>query len=235
MVSISPRTIIITAPVVPKLSPVAKMADEMEIYEEMDTDGGPRKRRRLNHLSPDERAMRRKLKNRVAAQVARDRKKARMDELEEMIAQLEQENQKLRSENLSLNSRQETLSNENNSLRSRLNLPTAPSAPSANAVAPGQSLLVKQDVRSNFESAALDVVPLQKEPACALKISTHCLAWMMTASLICCLASCSKSKMVASQQTTSPLLPVAPLKPAQNSLHPAWWGPQQQSWNPSKN
>jgi len=232
MVSISPRTIIITAPVVPKLSPVAKMADEMETYEEMDTDGGPRKRRRLNHLSPDERAMRRKLKNRVAAQVARDRKKARMDELEEMIAQLEQENQKLRSENLSLNSRQETLANENNSLRSQLNMP---SAPSAHTVAPGQSLLVKQDVRSNFESAALDVVPLQKEPTHALQISSHCLAWMMTASLICCLASCNKSKMVASQQMTSQLPSVATLKPAQNSLHPAWWGPQQQSWNPSKN
>jgi len=259
MVSLTHRTIIISAPIAPRLSPIAQMADEMDDeMEMMDSDGGPQKRRRLTHLSPDERQMRRKLKNRVAAQDARDRKKARMDELEELIAQLENENQKLRSENLSLNSRQESLSSENDNLRTRLNLPTpvapmkapatpmkSPTAPintasapplSSHIVAPGQSLLVKQEVRSNFESAALNFVSLQKEPACALQISTHCLAWMMTASLICCLASCDKSKTAVSQLRTSPQLTAfSALKPAQHSLPPSWWGPQQQSWNPSKN
>ncbi|XP_047488432.1 LOW QUALITY PROTEIN: uncharacterized protein LOC125038859 [Penaeus chinensis] len=47
-----------------------------------------RKRQRLDHLSMEEKIMRRKLKNRVAAQTARDRKKQRMDQLEAEIDEL---------------------------------------------------------------------------------------------------------------------------------------------------
>jgi len=57
-----------------------------------------RKRKRADYskLSPDERNLKRKLKNRMSAQQARDRKKTYVNELEERIAQLEKENNYLR-------------------------------------------------------------------------------------------------------------------------------------------
>ncbi|XP_040432579.1 X-box-binding protein 1 isoform X2 [Cygnus olor] len=81
-----------------------------------------RKRQRLTHLSPEEKALRRKLKNRVAAQSARDRKKARMTELEQQVVELEEENQKLLLENQLLREKTCSLSLENQELRCRLGL-----------------------------------------------------------------------------------------------------------------
>lgn len=64
-----------------------------------------RKRQRLDHLTREEKIMRRKLKNRVAAQSARDRKKARMDELEEQVMVLQAERNTLLEENRALRER----------------------------------------------------------------------------------------------------------------------------------
>ncbi|XP_033828215.1 LOW QUALITY PROTEIN: X-box-binding protein 1 [Periophthalmus magnuspinnatus] len=90
------------------------------------TSVGPpvRKRQRLTHLSPEEKALRRKLKNRVAAQTARDRKKAKMGELEQQVLELEVENQKLHIENRLLREKTTGLITENEELRQRLGLDT---------------------------------------------------------------------------------------------------------------
>ncbi|XP_005488997.2 LOW QUALITY PROTEIN: X-box-binding protein 1 [Zonotrichia albicollis] len=88
----------------------------------METAQPARKRQRLTHLSPEEKALRRKLKNRVAAQSARDRKKARMTELEQQVVELEEENQKLLRENQLLRERTCDLARENHELRCRLGL-----------------------------------------------------------------------------------------------------------------
>lgn len=90
------------------------------------SSAGPpiRKRQRLTHLSPEEKALRRKLKNRVAAQTARDRKKAKMGELEQQVLELELENQKLHIENRLLREKTNGLLTENEELRQRLCLDT---------------------------------------------------------------------------------------------------------------
>ena len=62
----------------------------------------------------------RKLKNRIAAQTARDRKKFRMDELEEAIAQLQTENRLLHQCNDELRSKSSSVAGENDSLRERM-------------------------------------------------------------------------------------------------------------------
>ncbi|CAK6959807.1 LOW QUALITY PROTEIN: X-box-binding protein 1 [Scomber scombrus] len=93
---------------------------------ESNSSAGPpiRKRQRLTHLSPEEKALRRKLKNRVAAQTARDRKKAKMGELEQQVLELELENQKLHIENRLLREKTCGLLTENEELRQRLGLDT---------------------------------------------------------------------------------------------------------------
>ena len=70
----------------------------------------------------------RKLKNRVAAQTARDRKKLRMSELEEALTAMEAENRRLLAENALLKQSSGNLSAENQALKERL-VPPHPSTP----------------------------------------------------------------------------------------------------------
>lgn len=89
-----------------------------EIKMEFEADGTPaRKRANLDHLSPEERLMRRKLKNRVAAQTARDKKKAQTDEMEILISDLQAEKKRLFDENCRLHSVNSKLQVENVSLQ----------------------------------------------------------------------------------------------------------------------
>ena len=87
--------------------------------------GGPpqaRKWQRLMHLNPEEKVLQRKLKNRVAAQTARDWKKAQMSELEQQVVDLEEENQKLLLENQLLQEKTHGFVVENQELRQRLGM-----------------------------------------------------------------------------------------------------------------
>jgi len=77
----------------------------------------PRKRQKLDHLTQEEKMLRRKLKNRVAAQTARDRKKARMDELEDEVSALQNQIKQLTYLTDSLAQKNAQLVKENDILR----------------------------------------------------------------------------------------------------------------------
>ncbi|XP_049661434.1 X-box-binding protein 1 [Accipiter gentilis] len=134
---------------------------------DMEAPQPARKRQRLTHLSPEEKALRRKLKNRVAAQSARDRKKARMTELEQQVVELEEENQKLLLENRLLREKTCSLALENQELRCRLGLGALKTEEESESEVVKESQV--DDIRlvtGSAESAALRLrVPLQQVQA----------------------------------------------------------------------
>jgi len=89
-------------------------------------EGQPRRRRRLNHLTTEEKALRRKLKNRVAAQNARDKKKSESENLKLENEQLLILVQKLEFQAKQRKNSMDQLAEENNILRSRLGLEPIP-------------------------------------------------------------------------------------------------------------
>ncbi|XP_075034653.1 X-box-binding protein 1 [Mixophyes fleayi] len=222
--------------------------------ESVDSDVPPRKRQRLTHLSPEEKALRRKLKNRVAAQTARDRKKARMSELEQQVLDLELENDKLLIENKHLREKSHGLLTENHELRQRLGL----DAQEVKQVEVKQEeeieVLIQsredevRTVTGSAESAALRLcAPLQQEQAQTspnLTASTWILTALIlqTVSLISCWAywrvwtqtCCLRMKESCpgtSKKRRLKELNQIPYPPP----HLLLWGPHQSSWRPLMN
>ncbi|XP_027747882.1 X-box-binding protein 1 isoform X1 [Empidonax traillii] len=213
-----------------------------------------RKRQRLTHLSPEEKALRRKLKNRVAAQSARDRKKARMTELEQQVVELEEENQKLLLENQLLRERTCNLVLENQELRCRLGLDALKTEEEEGEGDESQVVKESQvdDIRlvtGSAESAALRLrVPLQQVQAQQspfLIASTWILmaVTLQTLSLISYWAfwtvwtqRCFSDVLIQSQRAwkswrKSSLEKQIPYQPPSLLL----WGPHQLSWRPLMN
>jgi len=230
---ISPKTIVITA----YSGNHANMQSNQPEYSLLEGDsydfgcdgGGPRKRRRLTHLSPDEKLLRRKLKNRVAAQTARDRKKALMTELEEKIAKLEDENKALRKHNVSLKETTTHLVKENAELKSRL---------SENVQA-----TIKTEPEPN--GSAAPAVPLQKEQVQVVSrwMAQYCaLAAIMSLMISSvCFKEAQMSENASSRKRKQPRPSrrvsggEVSLKQEVDTDHKEWWGSHQQSWNPSMN
>ncbi|KAF7687207.1 hypothetical protein HF521_014435 [Silurus meridionalis] len=137
-----------------------------------------RKRQRLTHLSPEEKALRRKLKNRVAAQTARDRKKAKMGELEQQVLELEHENQKLHMENQMLRERTSDLMSENEELRQRLGLDTLVRKEKVQVLESGKNDLVLLNGSSESAALRLRVPPQQVQAQLSSKLKSS--PWILT-------------------------------------------------------
>ncbi|KAJ8917628.1 hypothetical protein NQ315_000112 [Exocentrus adspersus] len=112
------------------------------------------KKRRLDHLSWEEKIQRKKLKNRVAAQTSRDRKKAKMEQMEQALQQLFSQNEVLVAEYENLKLTNEKLSEENAELHRRLQAPCANCSQSRTVEILPSAARKGHSLSSGFESAA---------------------------------------------------------------------------------
>merc|ERR1712088_591435 len=129
----------------------------LDIKEENTENEAPaRKRANLDHLSPEERMMRRKLKNRVAAQTARDKKKAATDSMEKQLADVQARLQESLDANAQLLKTNTQLQMENASLQKQNSEPQA-------RLSPLCTLPPLSTVLSPPETADLTCVPQQQE------------------------------------------------------------------------
>lgn len=108
--------------------------DEMNMFIDQASYGGdsaddlmddvhlPRKRQRLTHLTPEEKLSRRKLKNRIAAHMARERRKNFMVELEQRYKRLRYENDGLKSRNEQFRHEIDRLGEENKEMKHQIEL-----------------------------------------------------------------------------------------------------------------
>ncbi|XP_002162708.1 X-box-binding protein 1 [Hydra vulgaris] len=135
-----------------------------------------RKRRKLDDFTPQERMIRRKLKNRVAAQSARDRKRERMTELEQIVSRLENENKELKKSNEELKSSMAYLMEQNKELRVRMGIEIENdhTYTQCNGVSDNSIVIKKEEVPSKH--ALLKVSQQQKLKALLVSLITMWIA-----------------------------------------------------------
>jgi X box-binding protein 1 len=193
--------------------------DDSDIDVEVDdlADKKPaRKRQRLDHLSPEEKLQRRKLKNRVAAQTARDRKKARMDDLEAAVKRSEREINKLKAENELLWKLNANLKAENEALKTE-------------SEKKRETVQVAELSEKPFGPAAIISAPQQREQGSRSQPATRNVLVSLLPLLLSMLATSSARPLPSQSQSvkggnssTKSLPSLLPYS------HPTKWPPQRQ-------
>ncbi|CAK1582259.1 unnamed protein product [Parnassius mnemosyne] len=182
----------------------------------------PSRKRRLDHLTWEEKMQRKKLKNRVAAQTSRDRKKAKMDEMENRIKHFMEVNEKLISEVESLKALNERLLSENAKLRSEAAARTVAGAPGPAESQPRQKDGLPPAMRAARLLLAMCLLQTSSPTSTLKSISTPSNN----------LQTPSSKKLMQVLQERLKMSQSGKLESALKELK--WWGPQQSNWNPVK-
>jgi len=222
---------------------IKKEDDEVIFDDEVKSNGPVRKRQRLDHLSFEQKLLRRKLKNRVAAQSARDKKKAKMDELEVVVKSLEKRQTHLADQNKLLHKGIKELQAENKELKEelkkRLTAPACVSCSKRKASAddstscPASPSIVRDKVVSTPIRSAVSInEPQQKEQAVrmALFLIIHGAMWAWTVTGILCLMPIAYHYSTNSKLNCS--APTANRLPVKKRFPDKWWGHHQKAWSP---
>ncbi|XP_022237485.1 X-box-binding protein 1-like [Limulus polyphemus] len=217
---------------------------------------GVRKRERLDHLSLEQKIMRRKLKNRVAAQSARDRKKARLDELEISVKVLEKEVGYLPhlpvlllffSDPVLISGQSFHFLEASISVLMFCFLTIMPDSEKKHKCSKQlyimkNSINREKDFSRSFKQASLINGPLQKEqdlPVLVLLMMQYVFLQVMMSLMtsLTCFSSTVKSYSRVLQNRKILFHPTPTVCGMEKANMPVikWWGPQQKSWNPSKN
>lgn len=229
--------------------------DDMEYTDNDDVkqDGWSKgKKRRLDHLTWEEKLQRKKLKNRVAAQTSRDRKKAKLDELEDTVRALKESNDMLTEECSLLRSQNDTLMAETLKLRKECEI-------NKNKIDNNYCKKCHDNVNCNATSLGSAVSPINPlpqggaiqmaslmTPNAKLIIKIMILYFLSTKSLniykeqismnsmnlqkIFCEKLQPKFKQILINLMNRPQLQKIPLKNL--TIQKEWWGRHQKMWTP---